>query len=184
MNSLNIQTKRLKIRQLELSDLSDFHIYRSNHEVAKYQGFGVMTIEDAEEFIRNNSKKQFGAPGEWIQYGIEDIAKRKLIGDCAIKLDKNDTRIAELGITISNLEQNKGFAKEVILGLLTYLFKIKNIHRVVAVVDAENIAAINLLKSCGLRQEGHFIENLFFKGKWGSEIQFAILKREWEESKL
>ena len=51
----------------------------------------------------------------------------------------------------------------------------------VGIVDAENIASINLLKSIGFRQEGHFVENIFFKGKWGSEFQYAMLKREWDK---
>lgn len=181
MEILNIQTKRLKIRHLELSDLSDFHFYRSNPEVTKYQGFDVMTIEQAEKFIKDNSENHFGKAGEWVQYGIENIETKQLIGDCAIKLDHNDTRIAEIGITISHLEQRKGFAKETLLGILTFLFETKRIHRVVEVVDAKNIASINLLKSSGFKQEGHFIENIFFKGKWGSEFQYAMLKREWDE---
>lgn len=183
MEILNIQTTRLNIRHLELSDLFDFHIYRSNPEVTKYQGFDVMTIEQAEEFIKDNSEKYFGKAGEWVQYGIENIETRRLIGDCAIKLDQYDTRIAEIGITISHLEQKKGFAKEVLLGILTFLFDTKGIHRVVEIVDTENIASINLLKSTGFRQEGHFIENIFFKGKWGSEFQYAMLKREWDSRK-
>jgi RimJ/RimL family protein N-acetyltransferase len=181
MEKLNIQTTRLKIRHLELSDLSDFHIYRSNPEVTKYQSFDVMTIEQAEKFIIDNSTKQFGKAGEWVQYGIENVETSQLIGDCAIKLDLYDTRIAEIGITISNFEQKKGFAKEVLYGILTFLFTTKEIHRVVEIVDAENIASINLLKSLGFKQEGHFIENIFFKGKWGSEFQFAMLKREWND---
>ena len=180
MEIINIQTKKLKIRHLELSDLSDFHIYRSNPEVTKYQGFDVMTIEQAEEFIKDNSKKYFGKAGEWVQYGIENIETRQLIGDCAIKLDQYDTRVAEIGITISHLEQKKGYAKEVLIGVLTFLFDTKEIHRVVEIVDAENIASISLLKSIGFKQEGHFIENIFFKGKWGSEFQYAMLKREWD----
>jgi RimJ/RimL family protein N-acetyltransferase len=32
-----------------------------------------------------------------------------------------------------------------------------------------------------MREEGHFIENIWFKGKWGSEYQFAILEREWRK---
>lgn len=56
--TINIQTHRLIIRQLKLSDLSDFHTYRSNPEVTKYQGFDVMTIEQAETFIKNNLKKK------------------------------------------------------------------------------------------------------------------------------
>lgn len=183
MERLNILTARLNIRHLELSDLKDFHLYRSNPEVTRYQGFDVMTIEQAEEFIKDNSTKYFGKAGEWVQYGIENIETKQLIGDCAIKLDQYDTRIAEIGITISHLEQRKGFAKEALLGILAFLFETKGIHRVAEIIDAENTASNNLLKSTGFRKEGHFIENIFFKGKWGSEMQFAMLKREWDEMK-
>lgn len=181
MEILNISTPRLHIRNLKLADLPDFHVYRSNPEVTKYQGFDVMTVEQAEEFIRKQLDKKFGKSGEWVQYAIESKAKGKLIGDCAIKLDENDPRIAEVGITISHLEQQKGFAKEALSGILHFLFDEKEIHRVVETVDAENIASINLLKSIGFRQEGHFIENIFFKGKWGSEFQYAMLRKEWDE---
>ena len=183
MEILNILTTRLNIRHLSLTDLSDFHIYRSNPEVAKYQGFDVFTFEQSKQFIQDNSTKHFGKAGEWVQYGIENIETRHLIGDCAIKLDQYDTRIAEVGITISHQEQKKGFAKEALLGVLSFLFDTKEIHRVVEIVDVENIASINLLKSTGFRQEGQFIENVFFKGKWGSEYQYAMLKREWDKIK-
>ncbi|KRB56109.1 GCN5 family acetyltransferase [Flavobacterium sp. Root186] len=142
-----------------------------------------MTMEQAEDFIKDNSNKYFGKPGEWVQYGIENRITGKLIGDCAIKLDEYDPRIAEIGITISHLEQKKGYAKEVLLGILAFLFDEIKIHRVVEIVDAENIASINLLKSIGFRQEGYFIENIFFKGKWGSEFQYAMLKKEWDDKK-
>jgi [ribosomal protein S5]-alanine N-acetyltransferase len=184
MERLYIQTPRLNIRHLELSDLDNFHIYRSNPEVTKHQGFDVMTIEQAEAFINENSTKNFGKEGEWTQYAIEDNKTSQLIGDCAIKLDQYNTGIAEVGITISHLKQQKGYAKEVLLSILTFLFDTKKIHRVVEIVDAENIASINLLKSIGFKQEGHFIENIFFKGKWGSEFQYAMLKREWDNRKV
>ncbi len=139
-----------------------------------------MNIMQAEEFVKEQIDKKFGKAGEWVQYGIENRSTGKIIGDCAIKLDQTDTRIAEIGITISHLFQRKGYAKEVLSGILTFLFKEKEIHRVVEIVDAKNIASINLLKSIGFRQEGHFIDNIFFKGKWGSEFQYAMLKREWD----
>ena len=179
MEIVNISTQRLSIRNLKRTDLTDFHTYRSNPEVTKYQGFDVMTMEQAEEFIKGQLNKEFGEAGEWVQYGIENNATGNIIGDCAIKLDQDDIRIAEIGITISHLEQKKGYAKEALLGILDFLFSSQDIHRVVEIVDAENSASIQLLKSIGFRQEGHFIENLFFKGKWGSEFQYAMLKREW-----
>ncbi len=179
MEELNIQTPRLIIRHLKIEDLDDFHVYRSNPEVTKYQGFDVMDKEEIKAFILSNGKKFFGNAGEWIQYAIENKETGKLIGDCAIKLDQYDIRIAEIGITISHLEQQKGYAKEVMIGILDFLFEKKGIHRVVEIVDVENEASIALLKSLKFRQEGYFVENIFFKGKWGSEYQFALLQREW-----
>lgn len=183
MEKLKIDTVRLIIRQLVISDLPGFYAYRSNPEVTRYQGFEVMTMEQAETFINENSVKQFGKAGEWVQYAIENKETGKIIGDCAIKQDQYDIRIAEIGITISHLEQKNGFAKETLTGILSFLFDEKGIHRVVEIVDAENMASIRLLKSAGFRQEGHFIENIFFKGSWGSEFQYAMLKREWDERK-
>lgn len=184
MEKIHIEADRLIIRNLEASDIYDFHAYRSNPEVTKYQGFEPMTIEQADEFISENAKVTFGQAGEWVQLAIENKAKKQVMGDCAIKLDKHDTRIAEIGITISHLEQQKGYAKEALKGLLNFLFHQKNIHRVIAITDAENTASVNLLKSIKFRQEGHFIENIFFKGKWASEFQFAMLKREWNAEEV
>jgi [ribosomal protein S5]-alanine N-acetyltransferase len=180
MENINIKTRRLTIRPLVLADLVDFHRYRSNPEITKYQSFDVMTIEQAEAYIKDNATKHFGKAGEWVQYGIENHETQQLIGDCAIKLNQHEPRIAEIGITISPLEQNKAYAKETLIGIMTFLFEQKEIHRIVETVDAENLASINLLKSIGFRQEGYFIENIFFKGKWGSEFQYAMLKREWD----
>lgn len=73
------------------------------------------------------------------------------------------------------------YAKEALECILNWLFETKNIHRVTEIVDAENVASIKLLKSLNFKLEGHFIENIFFKGKWGSELQFAMLKREWKK---
>lgn len=168
------------IRPLILSDLFDFHLYRSNPDVTRYQGFNVMNTEQVENFIKTNAQKIFGEPGEWVQFAIALKESNRLIGDCALKFDPYDIRIAEIGITISHLEQQKGYAKEAFNGLLHYLFDILQIHRIEETVDVENTASIKLLESMGFRQEGHFIENIFFKGKWGSEYRYAMLRREWE----
>jgi [ribosomal protein S5]-alanine N-acetyltransferase len=72
MERLFIQTARTTIRDLELRDLADFHLYRSHPEVTKYQSFDPMTLEEAKEFILDNAKNHFGKAGEWVQFGIEN----------------------------------------------------------------------------------------------------------------
>ena len=182
MEKLYLKTNRIAIRNLQPQDLEDFYAYRSDEEVTRYQGFDVMTKDACAAFIAAQQDKLFGKPGEWVQYGIEDEHINKLVGDCAIKLDGSDPRIAEIGITIAQPHWKKGYAKEALAEIVRFLFEEKSLHRIVEIVDAENTASIALLKSADFRQEGHFIEHIFFKGKWGSEYQYALLRREWEQA--
>jgi ribosomal-protein-alanine N-acetyltransferase len=179
MEDFLITTERITIRHLALADLEDFYSYRSDPEVALYQGFDAMSRQQAHAFIEENSTKRFGSPGVWVQFAIASNETGKVIGDCAIKFDKNDNRLAEIGMTISPLQQKRGYAKEALTAILHFLFSRKDFHRVTEIVDVENAASIQLLKSLGFRNEGHFVENIFFNGKWGSEYQYAILKSEW-----
>ncbi|MCW3074687.1 MAG: GCN5-related N-acetyltransferase [Flaviaesturariibacter sp.] len=184
MCMIRIDTDRLMIRPLRIEDLSAFHFYRSNPEVTKYQGFDVFTLKQAEAFINSQTDKEFANPGEWVQYGIENKETGVLIGDCAIRLGLTDNRLGEIGITISPKEQKKGYAKETLHAILDFLFGIDGFHRVTEIVDTENVASIQLLESLGFRREGHFVDNIFFKGAWGSEYQYAMLKSEWLHKKL
>ena len=177
---LKLESERLILRNLEDNDLDDFLSYRSNPEVTRYQGFDPYNREAASEFITSQKEIEFGLPGQWLQLGIIDKKSDQLIGDCAVKLDKHEPRIAEMGCTISPAFQQKGFAKETVLTLMRFLFDVQEVHRIVETTDAENSASIKLLESLGFRKEGHFIENTWFKGKWGNECLYAMLKSEWK----
>ena len=159
--------------------MEEFYSYRSNPEVTKYQGFNVFDRQQALEFIRDQQDKSFGIPGIWIQFGIELISTQTLIGDCAIHLQEKDSLVAELGITISDKQQRKGYAREAMTGLLDFLFKMKEISRIEETVDAENQASIRMLNSLSFRQDGDIMENIFFKGNWCSEYRFILKKEEW-----
>ncbi len=176
-----LESDRLFLRNLSEKDLDEFYLYRSNPEVTKYQGFDVYSREQAKEFILSQKNKLFGTPGEWIQLAVEDKRSKKLIGDCALKLEEDDPRIAQIGCTISPAQQNNGYAKEIMLTLMRFLFKEHNIHRIVEITDVLNISSIKLLENIGFRREGHLKENIWFKGRWGSEYIYAMLKSEWKK---
>ena len=98
----------------------------------------------------------------------------------ALKPDEWDPRLAEVGFTLGLPYQHQGFAAEAVTAVLEYAFTTLNIHRIQAVTDVENAASIALLERIGMRQEGHFLENVWFRGKWGSEYHYAILEAEWK----
>ncbi|MBS4073365.1 MAG: GNAT family N-acetyltransferase [Algoriphagus sp.] len=180
MNQLSIETYRLHLRSLSTSDFDDFFRYRKMPEVALYQSFEAMTKEEAQAFILENSNYHFGMPGEWVQYGIEVRETNSLIGDFALKLDLEDSKLAELGITISPLHQRKGYAKEALLGILNFLFEEYGVQQVIAVADAENVASVSMLTRVGFPRGGIVEQEVFFKGKWGKEYHFSLSKEEWK----
>jgi RimJ/RimL family protein N-acetyltransferase len=66
--------------------------------------------------------------------------------------------------------------------LLAYVFDQLGKHRVIAITDARNAPAARVLERVGMRREGHFIKNVWFKGRWGDEYLYALLEQEWRES--
>ena len=51
--------------------------------------------------------------------------------------------------------------------------------RVYAITDQENESSFTLLEQLGLRREGSFVRNAWFKGRWSSEYLYAVLQDEW-----
>ncbi len=52
-------------------------------------------------------------------------------------------------------------------------------RRIIAITDCENAASVALLERLGLRREGHFIQNVWFKGTLSDEYHYSVLQEEW-----
>jgi len=175
-----LETGRLRIRQFQDSDLEPFWVYRNDPDVARYQGWDVpFPREKALEFVTEMKVKDPNIQGEWFQTAIEESSTGEMIGDTAFYLKKDDLQ-AYIGCTIARPHWRKGFGIEATRRLLDYLFGELDLHRVIAITDVENVPSFGVLDRLGFRREGHFVENLMFKGNWASEYHYAMLKREWE----
>ena len=167
---------RLIIRRLRDSDVGPFLAYRNDPEVAKYQSWDSCTKQEAIDLVRDAT--QPGTPGEWFQFAVELKQTSTLIGDCALKTEA-DGRQAEIGFTFSRAYQRRGFASEAVTRVLEYAFCELSLHRVYAITDQENASSVALLERLGMRREGAFVENAWFKGRWSSEYLYAVLRDEW-----
>lgn len=177
---LVLQTDRLILRPFENRDLEPFVAYRADPAVAKYQGWNLpYTTEQGAEFIKVMQQVQPGTPGEWYQLAIELKAAKEIIGDCAFYLLTEDPQQAEIGFSLARPYQGQGYATEAVARLLDYLFQDLDLHRVRANCDVENVTSVRLMERLGMRREGHFVENLWFKGRWASEYWYGLLRREW-----
>ncbi len=178
-----LETTRLHLRHFTDADLAPFMAYRNDPEVARYQSWEGTSEREARTFLQEQKQLQPGVPGQWFQIAIELKETGMLVGDCALKIEEHDERQAEIGYTLSRSYQGRGIASEAVSCLLDYVFVTLRLHRVIAIVDCENLASIALLERLGLRREGHFQQNVWFKGKWGDEYLYAMLQEEWPNSR-
>jgi RimJ/RimL family protein N-acetyltransferase len=176
-----LRSPRLILRRLQRADLPALCEYRSLPEVARYQSWESFGPDEAARLIDGQSGLEPNVPGTWFQLAIVAAAAGVLVGDCGLHCRQDDSRQMEIGITLALAHQGRGYATETLGLVLDYLFVRLDKHRVTAITDADNEAAAALLRRLGFRREGHFIENVWFKGKWGSEFSFALLQREWEQ---
>ncbi|HBB88241.1 MAG TPA: GNAT family N-acetyltransferase [Blastocatellia bacterium] len=173
----SLESERLRLRRFTESDLLPFLAYLNDPIVARYQTWESYTDEQAAKVIEEQAAVEPGEPGKWFTFAAELKDEDLLIGHVALNM--RDHQQAEIGFTFARAYQGKGLAFEATCLVLDYLFTGLSLHRVIAIADCENERSVALLKRLGMRQEGHFIQNIWFKGKWGDEYLYAILKDEW-----
>jgi RimJ/RimL family protein N-acetyltransferase len=174
-----METARLVMRRLRDEDLGHFLAYLNDPVVARYQSWESYTEEQAREVIERQKNLEPGTPGQWFTFAAELKETGALVGHVALSVKADEQRQAEIGFTFARGHQGRGLAREAAESVLEYAFGVLGLHRVVAVTDCENERSVALLGRLGMRCEGHFVENIWFKGAWGSEYLYALLQKEW-----
>ena len=177
--TIELNTERLHLRPIRLSDAEAILKYRSDSVTNIYQGWIPKTIDDVIDFITNKVSLEINLSGSWYQLVIIKKDDLELIGDLGIHfLDKNNKQ-AELGCTLAKNHQGKGYAAEALNAVIIYLFNELDKHRIIASIDPENTKSISLFNRLGFRKEAHFKKSILINGKWTDDVIYAILKDEW-----
>jgi RimJ/RimL family protein N-acetyltransferase len=173
-----IETERLVLRLLQHEDVPAFAAYRSDPDVARYQGWDTSYTEaDGERLVADQQGVEFGEPGPWVQLAAVDRVTGELCGDCAVRVE--EPRTAEVGVTFAPARQGSGLATEALGAVIARLFEQHDIHRVYAEADDRNTAVHRLLERLGFRCEARLVEADRFKGEWTTLRVYAVLRREW-----
>lgn len=168
-----ITTERLELRRFRPEDAEAFSAYRSVPEVARFQSFTApFSLEEAQRTVASYAEGDPLQAG-WFQYAI--ALDGLLIGDIGLNTFDNLMQ-ADIGYTLAQEYQGKGYATEAVGGLLEHLFTVRELHRVSAEVDARNVASARLLERLGFQQEGFRPQNTWFKDEWTDDLLFGLLR--------
>ena len=148
-----IFTERLSLAPMGMSELKTFVSYRQDPAIARFQSWEVsFSIDNAIDLIESQATFISPEKGEWLQLAIFTLAEEEHVGDVAFKLVEDIDSTFELGFTISQRHQRRGFAKEAASGVMTHLVSESQARKFFATTDSRNIASIRLLSALGFTQ--------------------------------
>lgn len=176
-----IETARLLLRPIDpAGDIDAVHAYQSLPEVCRYVPFEPRSRDEIAKRLANPERVRWALdePGQGLDLAIVRKDTGELIGD--VMLFWRDETNGEIGYVVHPAHHGHGYATEAARAMLPLAFdQGLGLHRVTARIDARNPASAAVLTKLGMRQEAVLVENEWFKGEWSTEIDFAILDREW-----
>jgi RimJ/RimL family protein N-acetyltransferase len=177
-------TSRLVLRLMTSADVDDIHSYQRREDVCRYLLFEPRSREDVVEKVDKQSRAiRLERDGDYLQLALqlretEDVPGR-VIGDSYFALTSVAHRRAEIGWTMHPDFTGRGYASEAARAVLELAFSTLGLHRVFAELDPRNDASIALALRLGMREEAHFVQDMWFKGAWADTGIYAILAEEW-----
>jgi RimJ/RimL family protein N-acetyltransferase len=183
MNTLDypLTTARLELRPFQDSDLEDAFAYHSLPEVVRYLYWEVRNLEETRQALeRKKTNITLTEDGSALCLAVVLKETGKVIGEVILFLRSKEHQQAEIGFVFHPDYGGRGYATEAAEALLSFGFSTFGFHRIFSRCDADNAASYKLMERLGMRREAHFRQNEMFKGKWGDELVYALLKSEWE----
>ena len=156
---MKIETKRLILREMKLDDIKQISSIYNKYENMKFVSNGKSKWSDSEiiEKYDRINKNYINGIGILV---VENKENRKIIGEAGLFNSFNDFSKLELGYIVDSTHWNKGYGKEICLGLINYAKKNLKTKSIIARMYAKNKNSIKLSEKCGMeRIELNFTEN-------------------------
>jgi RimJ/RimL family protein N-acetyltransferase len=189
-----LETERLILRPLQMSDVDDLFEYQSQPEIVAYIPWPERTREEVVEALEKalaTGKDSLTDDGDFILLGweIKDSPENraaftsesigKIIGQSNIGMRSSRDQCAEIGWVTHQDFQRRGFALEATRKLMRHAFSEYSLHRIVADIDTRNPESSLLAEKLGMRREAEYKDGEFFKGAWCDMWLYAILEDEF-----
>jgi RimJ/RimL family protein N-acetyltransferase len=176
-----IATPRLRLRPFRPDDLDALHALQSHPDVVRYLYWDARTRDEVRAVLEDRLRRTVLAEeGDRVVLAVERADTGEMVGDASLAWRSRAHRQGEVGFVLHPDHHGRGFGLEAGGAMLRLGFEGLGLHRIFGRCDARNAASARLMERLGMRLEAHFRENEVFKGAWGDELVYAMLRREWE----
>jgi RimJ/RimL family protein N-acetyltransferase len=175
-----IETERLLLRAFTPSDFDALYAYQSREDVTRHLYWGPRSQDEVREALEKKiGFVSIAEEGDVLCLAMELKGTGEMIGDVVLEFVSAEHRQGEIGYIVHPDQRGHGYVLEAARVVLRVAFEDLRLHRVVGRLEPRNVASARVLEKLGMRREAHLVENEFVRGRWQSELVYAILDREW-----
>jgi ribosomal-protein-alanine N-acetyltransferase len=171
-----LETDRLILRELNLDDAPAM-TFQDNPEQWRLQAVEPPDFADPAQRIANYLKYR----GEDAQRRIfVYVARAKADGGVigTVSLQRSHPKIASTGLSVASDHAGRGYGTELVRRIIAFGFGEIELNRIAADIAVENHACMRVMEKAGMQREGVARDVIFAQGRWWTEAQYAILKRD------
>jgi RimJ/RimL family protein N-acetyltransferase/catechol 2,3-dioxygenase-like lactoylglutathione lyase family enzyme len=174
-----LQTNRLILRDLVLSDFDAVHEYASDPLVTRFTSFGPNTAEETRDFLSRSMHAASVSPRQIHTFAVIEQATGHLIGGCGLEACDDTGRHYAFGYCLNRHWWARGLGREAAAALVQFGFDRLQAHRLWAHVFLGNTASVRILEGLKFRREGLALESLYLRNAWHDILTFGQLRSEW-----
>ena len=178
----SISTERLVLRQPRLSDMDAFHAYRNEPDVARWQDWPIPFLrERAAVVIGEAATLSDLGSGEWMMLTIADSADTEVFGDVFVEFE-NDGKTGAIGYSLATERWGNGYATEAIAAVVDWLFSVRSLQRVAALIHPDNLRSARVVERCGFVFEGRLRHSMVHRGTPTDDMVYGLtpeISTEW-----
>lgn len=179
-HQIQIETPRLILKSITPALIHEFYNTKSQEEIQDY----FRMDEAAYEHYKTMHEK--GMETHRISLFVFLLIEKETglpIGECGFHTWAASHNRAEVFYHLRDEKaKRKGFMTEALKRVLEYGFTDLKLHRVEALIAAENEPSLRLLLRYGFTKEGTMREDYFVNGKNEDSECYSLLKWEWEKN--
>ena len=177
---MKLETERLILRDFVRDDWQRVLEYQSDPLYLRYNHWDERTPEAVQKFIGRFLDHQQQEPRIKYQVAVTLKSNDLLIGNCGVRMDTIGAVEAEIGYELDPNYWNQGYATEAAHAIVDFGFSHFGVHRIWADCVADNVGSAHVLEKLGMKLEGRFRENRYYKDRWWDSLYYAILEEEWQ----
>ena len=144
-----LETERLVLRKIKVSDYSDMYEYSCNERVTKYLLWRAHPDAKYTRDYLSYVQSQYRA-GEFYDWALIHKDTNKMIGTCGFAKLDIDNNSAEIGYVINPDFWGKGYATEAVKRVIDFGFSELNLHRIEARYIVGNDISRRVMEKCGM----------------------------------